>query len=104
MWKLGRVWVTPTMRSPNYNCLSFINSFNFSIYYLCEDEVRSLIENEGSFSFECLSTLNINWDPQDTNDENLNASEEASQIHGENTAKMVRAGTEPLLASHFGNL
>ncbi|KAM0024363.1 putative methyltransferase [Helianthus debilis subsp. tardiflorus] len=79
-----------------------INSFNVPVYYPCEDEVRNVIENEGSFSLECLTTFKVNWDPFDDDYKHVNASDEASQTHGENTAKMVRAGMEPLLASHFG--
>ncbi|KAI7742081.1 hypothetical protein M8C21_030087, partial [Ambrosia artemisiifolia] len=81
---------------------SDINTFNVPVYYPCEDEIRNVIENEGSFSFECLTTFKVNWDPQDMDYEKVNASDVASQTHGENIAKMVRAGIEPLLASHFG--
>ncbi|KAI3741181.1 hypothetical protein L1987_58848 [Smallanthus sonchifolius] len=81
---------------------SDIISFNVPVYYPCEDEVRNIIENEGIFSFECLTTFQVNWDPQDTDYKDMKALDEASQTHGENTAKMVRAGTEPMLVSHFG--
>ncbi|KAI7742084.1 hypothetical protein M8C21_030090, partial [Ambrosia artemisiifolia] len=81
---------------------SDIKSFNVPIYYPCEDEVRNVIQNEGSFSLESLSTFHVNWDPQDMDYNNLNDSYEASQTHGENTAKMVRAFAEPLLTSYFG--
>ncbi|MFS7931099.1 putative methyltransferase [Helianthus anomalus] len=40
----------------------------------------------------------FNWDPQDTDYTNTNDSK-----HGRNIAKHVRAVTEPLLTSHFGN-
>ncbi|KAF5811863.1 putative methyltransferase [Helianthus annuus] len=78
-----------------------IKSFNVPIYYPCEDEVRNVIQNEGSFSLERSTTFHVNWDPQDMDYKNLNDFDGPSQIHGENTAKAVRAFTEPLLTSHF---
>ncbi|XP_076948725.1 putative jasmonic acid carboxyl methyltransferase 1 [Bidens hawaiensis] len=80
---------------------SDIKSFNVPIYYPCEDGIRNVIQNEGSFFLESLTTFHVNWDPPDTDYINLNDSHEDS-THGENTAKMVRAFTEPLLTSHFG--
>ncbi|KAI3760824.1 hypothetical protein L1987_51223 [Smallanthus sonchifolius] len=81
---------------------SDINSFNVPIYYPCEDEVRNVIQNEGSFSLESLTTFQVNWDPRDTDYKNSNDSNGLSQTHAENTAKAVKAFTEPLLTSHFG--
>ncbi|KAD3069251.1 hypothetical protein E3N88_37131 [Mikania micrantha] len=81
---------------------SDINSFNIPIYYPCEDEVRNVIQSEGLFSLESLNTFQVNWDPEDIDYTNLKDYDEPSQIHGENTAKMVRAFVEPLLISHFG--
>ncbi|KAI7724521.1 hypothetical protein M8C21_023975, partial [Ambrosia artemisiifolia] len=79
-----------------------INSFNVPIYYPCEEEVRNIITNEGSFALQSLTSFQGNWDPQDNDYINLNDFDELSQTHGENTAKAVRAFAEPLLASHFG--
>ncbi|KAK1420116.1 hypothetical protein QVD17_21454 [Tagetes erecta] len=80
---------------------SDVKSFNVPIYYPCEDEVRYAIQNEGSFCLQSLNVFRLNWDPLDTDYKNRNDSDEHSQIHGENTAKMVRAFAEPLLTSHF---
>ncbi|KAK9075330.1 hypothetical protein SSX86_003653 [Deinandra increscens subsp. villosa] len=82
---------------------SDINSFNVPLYHPCEDEVRNIIHTEGSFSLESLTTFQVNWDPQDKDYKNLkDPNETISRTHGENTAKVVRAFTEPLLTSHFG--
>ncbi|KAF5811014.1 putative methyltransferase [Helianthus annuus] len=82
---------------------SDLNSFNLPLYYPCVDEVRDAIKNEGSFSLDNLTVFQVNWDPQDTDYTNTNDSIELGHKHGRNTAKHVRAVTEPLLTSHFGN-
>ncbi|KAI7755672.1 hypothetical protein M8C21_030947 [Ambrosia artemisiifolia] len=80
-----------------------IISFNIPMYTPCENEVRNAIENEGSFSITNMNNFKVNWDPNDTDFTSMNDSNELNQIHGKNTAKMMRAVLEPLLASHFGN-
>ncbi|KAJ0475425.1 putative methyltransferase [Helianthus annuus] len=82
---------------------SYLNSFNLPHYFPCVDEVRDTIKNEGSFTLDNLSDFQVNWDPQDTDYTNTNDSIELSNEHGRNTAKLVRAVTEPLLTSHFGS-
>ncbi|KAM0071839.1 putative methyltransferase [Helianthus debilis subsp. tardiflorus] len=82
---------------------SDLNSFNLPLYYPCVDEVRDVIKNEGSFSLDNLTVFQVNWDPQDTDYTNTNDSIELGHKHGRNAAKHVRAVTEPLLTSHFGN-
>ncbi|PWA36929.1 anthranilate O-methyltransferase 3 [Artemisia annua] len=82
---------------------SDIISFNMPLYFPCEDEVRTIILNEGSFSINKLDVFQGNWDPYDTDYTNMKDSNEASQIHGKNAANVVRAVSEPLLTSHFGN-
>ncbi|PWA74403.1 salicylic acid carboxyl methyltransferase [Artemisia annua] len=81
---------------------SDINSFNVPTYTPCEDEVRNVIESEGSFSLDSLKIFKVNWDPHDTDYTSKNDNE-PNHNHGENTAKLVRAVTEPLLTSHFGS-
>ncbi|KAJ0507969.1 putative methyltransferase [Helianthus annuus] len=80
-----------------------INSFNIPLYFPCEDEVRDIIESEGSFSIENLTVFKVNWDPHDTDYTNMNDSNELSQVHGKNTSNVLRVALEPLLVSHFGN-
>lgn len=82
---------------------SDINSFNIPVYNPCEDEVTNIIQYEGSFSLEKMNVFEVNWDPYDTDYTNERDAEETSHIHGENTAKVIRAVFEPLLTSHFGN-
>ncbi|KAI7744823.1 hypothetical protein M8C21_020963 [Ambrosia artemisiifolia] len=82
---------------------SDINSFNVPIYHPCVNEVRDVIQNEGSFSLDGLTDFQINWDPHDTDYTHTNDSIELIHKHGRNAAKLVRAVTEPLLTSHFGN-
>ncbi|KAI7726130.1 hypothetical protein M8C21_031010 [Ambrosia artemisiifolia] len=83
--------------------VSDILSFNIPKYMPCENEVRNAIEYEGSFSITNMRNYKVNWDPHDTDYTSMNDSNELSQIHGKNTAKVMRAVYEPLLASHFGN-
>ncbi|KVH89257.1 hypothetical protein Ccrd_008755 [Cynara cardunculus var. scolymus] len=80
-----------------------INSFNLPAYTPCEDEVRNVIHNEGSFSLDSLDVFQGNWDPYDTDYTNVNDFKEDSHRHGKNAAQVLRAVTEPLLTSHFGN-
>lgn len=80
-----------------------IDSFNMPNYFPCEDEVRNIVLYEGSFTLDKLDVFQANWDPLDTDYTNMNDSNEASHAHGKNAAKVIRAVTEPLLTSHFGN-
>ncbi|KAL4564919.1 hypothetical protein LXL04_028995 [Taraxacum kok-saghyz] len=80
-----------------------LNSFNVPFYSPCEDEVRIVVHNEGSFSLDTLKTFQINWDPYDTDYKNMKDFDEPSHIHAMTSAKVMRAVMEPLLTSHFGN-
>ncbi|XP_023765432.1 S-adenosyl-L-methionine:benzoic acid/salicylic acid carboxyl methyltransferase 3 [Lactuca sativa] len=82
---------------------SDIKSFNMPYYNPCEDEVRNIIQNEGSFSLDMLNVFQVNWDPHDTDYISTKDFDVPSHIHGENAAKALRAVMEPLLTSHFGN-
>ncbi|KAL4579697.1 hypothetical protein LXL04_015855 [Taraxacum kok-saghyz] len=82
---------------------SYINSFNLPFYAPCEDEVRNAIHNEGSFTLDSLKVFLVNWDPYDEDYTNTKDSKELNHSHGKNTAKTIRAVTEPLLTSHFKN-
>ncbi|KAJ0848664.1 putative methyltransferase [Helianthus annuus] len=90
---------------------SDINSFNFPFYLPCEDEVRNIIQDNGSFSVDNMNVYEVNWDPDDTdytNMDDLNLEHNHSHNQGinttmKNTAKVIRAITEPMLTSHFGS-
>ncbi|KAJ9558158.1 hypothetical protein OSB04_012772 [Centaurea solstitialis] len=82
---------------------SDIDSFNLPYYSPCEDEVRNAIRIEGSFLLDTMNVFQVNWDPYDADYTDSNDLKEDSHIHGKNTARVLRAVTEPLLTSHFGN-
>nr|XP_043620283.1 probable jasmonic acid carboxyl methyltransferase 2 [Erigeron canadensis] len=88
---------------------SDINSFNVPIYYPCQGEVMNIIQHEGSFSVDRnLNVFEVNWDPHDKdyttnmNNDGFN-NREPNYTSGKNITKVVRAISEPLLTSHFGN-
>ncbi|KAI3822734.1 hypothetical protein L1987_10331 [Smallanthus sonchifolius] len=80
---------------------SDINSFNLPFYLPCEDEVRNIIQDVGSFSVDNMNVYEVSWDPDDTDYTNINGLKEP--VTKKNTAKVIRAITEPLLTSHFGD-
>nr|GEW76707.1 benzoate carboxyl methyltransferase-like [Tanacetum cinerariifolium] len=82
---------------------SDLRSFNVPVYHPCEDEVRNVIQGEGSFSLDDLYVFKTNWDPQDTDYVDMKDLNEPSRKHGESTAKVMKAVLEPMLTSHFGN-
>nr|XP_043619928.1 benzoate carboxyl methyltransferase-like [Erigeron canadensis] len=77
---------------------SDISPIHLPIYHPCQEEVRNVIQNEGSFSLDNLVVFRLNWDPNDNDFINTNdVNNETSQRHGENASKILRAVTEPLL-------
>ncbi|CAI9259437.1 unnamed protein product [Lactuca saligna] len=83
---------------------SDINTFNAPVYFPCEDEVRNVIHDEGSFSLDTLNAFQLNWDPYDRDYTSMKALNEQCCMHGKNTAMFMRAVTESLLVSHFRDL
>ncbi|KAL9255701.1 7-methylxanthine methyltransferase 1-like protein [Drosera capensis] len=69
-----------------------LDSFNVPYYIATADEVRAIVEEEGSFQVQFIETL-----VQETDDKN-----EALKIRAEKRYKNIRAFTEPLLSHHFG--
>ncbi|XP_035837872.1 jasmonate O-methyltransferase-like isoform X2 [Helianthus annuus] len=88
---------------------SDINSFNLPFYLPCEDELMNIIQDDGSFSLDSMDAYEVNWDPHDTDYTNMkDLNIEPNHTHGKNTtkkntAKVIRAITEPLLTYHFGS-
>ncbi|KAK1435043.1 hypothetical protein QVD17_00801 [Tagetes erecta] len=82
-----------------------INSFNLPFYFPHEDELRSIIQAHGSFSLDSVNTFELDWSQHDIHDHtNKNESpREPNHNYGKNTANLIRAITEPLFTSHFGN-
>lgn len=75
-----------------------INSFNLPVYKPSIDELKAIIDSEGSFFLENLETIEVNFDAGDQN-----AIVNAEDSGGKIVVKTVRAGLEPLLANHFGS-
>ncbi|KAJ0678351.1 putative salicylate carboxymethyltransferase [Helianthus annuus] len=65
---------------------SKVSSFNIPHYTPYEDEVRDVIQKEGSFSLHSVNGFTLSW-----------------PTPGINTAKFIRAISEPLIATHFGS-
>ncbi|KAK3034291.1 hypothetical protein RJ639_034095 [Escallonia herrerae] len=75
-------------------------SFNIPLYTPYRDEVKDVIDEEGSFTLVRLETFEVNWDPRDNDMTEFVFDKHDS---GKMLAKTIRAVTEPLLISHFGN-
>ncbi|KAE8678793.1 hypothetical protein F3Y22_tig00111402pilonHSYRG00259 [Hibiscus syriacus] len=81
---------------------SNVDSFNVPYYNPCEQEMREIIEEEGSFNLDKIEVFEVNWDFEDNNG-NKNYVFEKNKS-GQNVAKTVRAAYEYILASHFGEI
>ena len=81
-----------------------INTFNIPNYYPSPSEVKLEVLAEGSFAINKLEVSEVNWNALD----DLNAFDleyemsESFRDDGYNVAQCIRAVTEPLLVSHFG--
>ncbi|OMP08301.1 hypothetical protein COLO4_06600 [Corchorus olitorius] len=79
---------------------SEVDSFNMPFYNPCEEEVKEIVEKEGSFDLDKLEIFQANWDFEDDfSNKNFVFDKHKS---GQNVADCVRAVAEPILASHFG--
>ncbi|PPE01037.1 hypothetical protein GOBAR_DD02002 [Gossypium barbadense] len=82
-------------------CESDVDSFNVPYYYPCKEEVREIIEKEGSFVLNKLEIFEVNWDfEDDVCNENFVLEKTKS---GRNVANCILAITESMIASHFGD-
>ncbi|KAK1395420.1 SABATH methyltransferase 22 [Heracleum sosnowskyi] len=82
------------MSSEGFLSEAEIDSFNFPFYNPTVDEVKVIIEREGSFSLESLQTIERRIEIQSsTNKDSM----------GEMVAKRIRAVNEPMLIAHFGD-
>ncbi|KAI3954824.1 hypothetical protein MKW92_032334 [Papaver armeniacum] len=77
-----------------------LDLFNFPIYYPSLEEVKSVIQSEGSFTFNQLETFQVNWDGSDSSEDGRSGTDKSRSSHL--IANSIRAVSEPLLASHFG--
>ncbi|XP_058097296.1 S-adenosyl-L-methionine:benzoic acid/salicylic acid carboxyl methyltransferase 3-like isoform X1 [Magnolia sinica] len=77
-----------------------VDSFNLPYYTPSVQELMTLIETDGSFHLDGHEVIELNWDPND--DDNNEDSAFDKLTRGRNVAKIIRAVTESLLANHFG--
>ncbi|XP_061354024.1 S-adenosyl-L-methionine:benzoic acid/salicylic acid carboxyl methyltransferase 3-like [Gastrolobium bilobum] len=81
-----------------------LDTFNIPNYYPSPYEVKLEVLKEGSFTINRLDVFEVNWNPF----YNWNAFYSEYEISeslsdgGYNVAQLLRAVTEPLLVSHFG--
>lgn len=83
---------------------SDVTSFNFPVYIPHEDELRNIIEADGTFSLENIDIFElINWDQTDAYYANVNEfTDGSSHNDARNITNLIRSTTEPMLTSHFG--
>ncbi|XP_052724723.1 7-methylxanthosine synthase 1-like isoform X1 [Vigna angularis] len=77
-----------------------LDFFDLPVYGPTAEEVRQVIEEEGSFAIQTLRTFSIGWDAnlhEDVDDSILD-----SKMKGEFVAKSIRAVSEPLFSVEFG--
>ncbi|XVF45321.1 hypothetical protein PTKIN_Ptkin02bG0196400 [Pterospermum kingtungense] len=76
-----------------------LESFDLPYYTATTEEVKSVIEAEGSFNLQKLEAFNMDWDDYIKKaNSNLDKTARAAIL-----AKDIRAVGEPILASHFGD-
>ena len=78
-----------------------VDSFNMPCYFPYEEEVKSILREQGSFNLDMFESFEVNWDPSD--DVNNKSFVFNKDRCGQNVANSIRAVTEPMLVSHFGN-
>ncbi|KAJ9565444.1 hypothetical protein OSB04_001410 [Centaurea solstitialis] len=80
---------------------SDINSFNLPYYTPCEDEVRNVVYNEGSFFLDSLNVFQGNWDPYDTDYTNIKDFKD-NHIHGKNAVQMSHSSCSKIMVFFDG--
>ncbi|KAI3867443.1 hypothetical protein MKX03_010023 [Papaver bracteatum] len=76
-----------------------LDTWNFPLYYPSLEEVKAIIQNEGSFRVNQLETFHVNWDGSDSNEGgSMTDTLRSSYL----IANSIRAISESLLTSHFG--
>ncbi|KAK7349976.1 hypothetical protein VNO77_07939 [Canavalia gladiata] len=77
-----------------------VDFFDIPIYNPTAEEIKQVIEVEGSFILETLKSIKIDWDgniQEDVDDFVLDY-----KIRGDFVSKYMRAGFEPLISAEFG--
>ncbi|GMI84176.1 hypothetical protein like AT5G66430 [Hibiscus trionum] len=81
---------------------SDLDSFNTSYYYPCKEELREIIEKEGSFVLDKIETFKVNWDFED-DDCNKKFTFKKNKS-GQNVTNCIKTITKPTLISHFRDI
>ncbi|WCJ35218.1 S-adenosyl-L-methionine-dependent methyltransferases superfamily protein [Euphorbia peplus] len=72
-----------------------IDSFDAPYYAPCIEEIKIIVEKQGSFIIDHLEAFEIDWDGDDNHNNDDNC-------RGKKVAKTVRAVVESMFESHFG--
>ena len=75
-----------------------LDSFNIPSYFPTAEEVRQLIQEEGSFNLQRLETIRTSWIKNVTDDDSFLDDDMKADI----LAKNLRAAAEPILKAEFG--
>ena len=76
-----------------------LNNFNLPFYAPSIEEVKAVIQGEGSFNLDRVHIFEANWDPFDDSNDDVVFD---NFVSGENVAKCIRAVIEPVLACFCG--
>ncbi|MED6131546.1 hypothetical protein PIB30_010592 [Stylosanthes scabra] len=79
-----------------------LECFTMPNYDPSMEEVKQVIEEEGSFILHKLETIYQDWDANMNGSTNDNNNKVDENMRGKIVAKYLRAVTEPLLKAHFG--
>ncbi|XP_059312071.1 probable jasmonic acid carboxyl methyltransferase 2 [Lycium ferocissimum] len=74
-----------------------LDSFNYPFYSPYKDELKKIVEMEGSFDLDNLEIFQVNWDERDDDDDICFD----AYSSGKHVAKTMRAVLEQMLVSHF---
>ncbi|KAI3877812.1 hypothetical protein MKW92_013427 [Papaver armeniacum] len=77
-----------------------LNLFNIPNYFPSPEEVKSVIQSEGSFTINQLETFHVNWDGSDPKGDDNSVINRLKSSY--DAANILRAVSEPLLATQFG--
>ncbi|KAF8405266.1 hypothetical protein HHK36_010167 [Tetracentron sinense] len=77
-----------------------LDSFNLPYYAPSAEEVKRIIQTEGSFKIDRLESFESHFDANVDDDDKEVAIDKF--ISGQNVSKCIRSVGEPILASHFG--
>ncbi|XP_022748092.1 benzoate carboxyl methyltransferase-like [Durio zibethinus] len=84
-----------------------VNSFNLPFYTPCEEEVVEIVEREGSFDINELQVFKVDSTPPRDGDDMMHDKDFGlNNIYiqsGKNVANILRAVTEHIFCSHFGD-